>query len=1292
MSILHTIFDWQCRAIFESGLLLLLVAAIVMIFGRRLSPQWGIALLLLVVFKAVVPITLPAPEAVARFFPVRQDILEQQKPLPAPVVEQPRPEILPQPAFLPQLVEQNRVTHEPLPVETAVSPVLSTPQPIPETQPASKVVEVVPAPKIATPIPWSAVFGGLWLAIVATLFGRLTVRQIAFHRQMRLARRIELEELPLLCKRTGVNMTPVYESDAVGSPSVYGLFSPRIVLPSGLVESVSASELRWILLHELGHLARRDLWFVFFLKIVSVLFFFNPVLWISRKMIDRFREFACDDFATYHSGSSGLEASEAFMKILRQISPVPQPEALSLLDSRAATFRRMTRLLQSSGLKPARFGVVSLVIWGMLAVMLISKVDGSRQTADGREPKEAADLMVTVVDDAGKPVGGVALECRAFPKPANWDDGKFWGRTDANGVAAISWDGARDFDQFEMEIVAPGYAPYLARWEFTPIAPVPLVYVARLAKGQTLGGKIVDEQGNPVADAEMEIRQVELKDQVGSRWDYKKTFRTDANGRWTFESFPVAQINNNIQLRINRSGFAPDSLLIDFGEYLADADGKFTKTAVLKKGNALSGTVLDENGQPIQGASVLGLWNMESYYRSTTDAAGRFEIRYLPDDARTSVELLKKISFIAFVPGRKSVMKTVELVHDWDHRDRENPPETITLLPSSETLKIHVVDPDGKPLGGIPFVLTEIDDQDLANNAVSRVLEILLGTTQTDKNGDLLWNNPPDTVIRMMPYEIPSLVTPDFTIDPKDGGSIRPDPGGHTTPQLVKNVPNDFTLTLYPRFEVSGKVTDAATGELIPSFQVFQGFKRGPGELYWRQGRFGFVQNGHYAVNDDDEAEYFQIRIEAIGYEPLVSEKLDGNLRKTGVDFSLKKSNATDNIRVYTVLTPDGTPAKDAYVSIATLNPKRRVPPINNGNVLDRGWYDDETRPYSAKTDASGRFVFPDIDFAKERAAMEEDRKQYSFSESGSPLPDFIVLILHDAGARYLAQQKFESFENRQITLQKYARLEGIVKAETQPLAKADVRVYNQSFGDPTFYGPRFSVGYNTYSDYAGKITIEKIVPSERNQVNRNIGGKNSHYVRDVKFVSGETTFVQIGGVGRPVTGKLQVALDSGLTPDWDRCVIECTPAPTIKSVSVEELSAALPAEWRNATDDTKRGEIFDRWREEKPQEHDKYQRMLKEFTEKLDAVNKENDENRSKVRVCTVAADGSFRLDDITSGTWTLRAQLRGPRKEGQWGEGDAIGTATFDFTVPEIPGGVTDDPQNIGTVTVEKVNEPVR
>ena len=97
-------------------------------------------------------------------------------------------------------------------------------------------------------------------------------------RQMRLPRgvRIKLTEAPL-------------------SPAVCGLFFPVILFPRALAERFSPTQLRAVLLHELFHLKRGDVWVNLLQTLLQILYWWHPLLWLANARIRRLREEAVDD-------------------------------------------------------------------------------------------------------------------------------------------------------------------------------------------------------------------------------------------------------------------------------------------------------------------------------------------------------------------------------------------------------------------------------------------------------------------------------------------------------------------------------------------------------------------------------------------------------------------------------------------------------------------------------------------------------------------------------------------------------------------------------------------------------------------------------------------------------------------------------------------------------------------------------------------------------------------------------------------------------------------------------------
>ena len=77
-------------------------------------------------------------------------------------------------------------------------------------------------------------------------------------------------------------------------PMLAGLFRPVLLLP----EDIPSKETRYcVLLHELTHYRRRDIWLKTLMIWVRALHWFNPLVWLMARTVERDTELACDEGA-----------------------------------------------------------------------------------------------------------------------------------------------------------------------------------------------------------------------------------------------------------------------------------------------------------------------------------------------------------------------------------------------------------------------------------------------------------------------------------------------------------------------------------------------------------------------------------------------------------------------------------------------------------------------------------------------------------------------------------------------------------------------------------------------------------------------------------------------------------------------------------------------------------------------------------------------------------------------------------------------------------------------------------
>jgi Zn-dependent protease with chaperone function len=140
---------------------------------------------------------------------------------------------------------------------------------------------------------WSFAIAALWLMISLVRAVKLAISAVRLRGIWKRAVPVEgCDEVLLPAGFRGVELCT---SRDVDRPSVIGFFSPRILIPEELFARLTTAEFGQIVLHEVGHLRRRDDWINLLQKLSLVLVPLNPVLlWIERRLCLE-RELACDD-------------------------------------------------------------------------------------------------------------------------------------------------------------------------------------------------------------------------------------------------------------------------------------------------------------------------------------------------------------------------------------------------------------------------------------------------------------------------------------------------------------------------------------------------------------------------------------------------------------------------------------------------------------------------------------------------------------------------------------------------------------------------------------------------------------------------------------------------------------------------------------------------------------------------------------------------------------------------------------------------------------------------------------
>jgi hypothetical protein len=312
---------------------------------------------------------------------------------------------------------------------------------------------------------------------------------------------------------------------------------------------------------------------------------------------------------------------------------------------------------------------------------------------------------------------------------------------------------------------------------------------------------------------------------------------------------------------------------------------------------------------------------------------------------------------------------------------------------------------------------------------------------------------------------------------------------------------------------------------------------------------------------------------------------------------------------------PDGSPAAGAEVALAM---KTAAPYIQDGRIAE-----PKRHPTAiARTDGTFRF-----EAQTERA---------------------IVMVFHDRGFAEATEAQLAELPAHAMTLQSWGRVEGTIRVGARPGAREPVTLNPKRTIEPDDIHIHF--GYEVNADTQGRFTFERVKPGSAS-VSRTIRQTPNSLAFgpwvSVEVRPSETAYVSIGGSGRPVIGRVVRRAGENITIDWSlsrsRFRLQQPPINEPANMTQDQRTA-----WYNKWSTTAEGKAY---------------------------LAYQNGESFYAFRI---ERDGSFHIDDVRPGTYSLRIEPTDNKR-------NPIATAERTVVVPEMPGGRSDEPVDLGTIELK-------
>lgn len=175
------------------------------------------------------------------------------------------------------------------------------------------------------------------------------------------------------------------ETDVVATPSLYGLIRPKILIPTELKGELNEQEWKYIFLHEMSHIKRKDVWVNGLMSLILLVHWFNPIIWIAYFRMREDQEIACDSLAL--SRISQEESRSYASTLIKLLDYWKQPAMLSGVVNATGNIKYLKRRISMiiSKKHSYRWSLLGMLT---LVIVAIFTLTGAKSNIDEQQRVE----------------------------------------------------------------------------------------------------------------------------------------------------------------------------------------------------------------------------------------------------------------------------------------------------------------------------------------------------------------------------------------------------------------------------------------------------------------------------------------------------------------------------------------------------------------------------------------------------------------------------------------------------------------------------------------------------------------------------------------------------------------------------------------------------------------------------------------------------------------------------------------------------------------------------------------
>ena len=284
---------------------------------------------------------------------------------------------------------------------TIATPALTLPAEPPSVLPAAEVnAAPTEVPWLTRLHPWARWWAALWLLGAAYHAIRLLLG-------VRHTRQLRVNAQPVsgdwekrfdhLKQCLGIKQPVIFsQSDQTTVPLTFGWLKPVVLIPASLLTQLSPEQIEMIVLHELAHIRRHDYLWSLGQSVAEVVLFYHPAYWYIARVLEREREFACDQMTV-----SLTQQPQAYARTLLQVATATTPNYGLAASGKRGLSDRIRRIVNPARRQRSGPVLPALMLVGVLGVASVAFAMQRQQFGSGDSPEAQAQPVDSTDIDYG---------------------------------------------------------------------------------------------------------------------------------------------------------------------------------------------------------------------------------------------------------------------------------------------------------------------------------------------------------------------------------------------------------------------------------------------------------------------------------------------------------------------------------------------------------------------------------------------------------------------------------------------------------------------------------------------------------------------------------------------------------------------------------------------------------------------------------------------------------------------------------------------------------------------------